>query len=53
VKRSNDATLSDKARKVFLKVFQIGEDPLLDTRDPDVPIGLKVRPSFVPPSRRF
>jgi len=26
-----------------LKVLGLGEDPLLDARDPDVPVGLKVR----------
>ena len=33
---------TDKAREAFSKVSKIGEDPLLDARDPDIPVGLKV-----------
>ncbi|KAG7447960.1 cysteine proteinase [Guyanagaster necrorhizus] len=31
----------DRAREAFLKAASIGDDPLLSSRDPDIPVGLK------------
>ncbi|KAK0210866.1 hypothetical protein DFS33DRAFT_1252154 [Desarmillaria ectypa] len=31
----------DRAREAFLKAANIGDDPLLHSRDPDIPVGLK------------
>lgn len=33
---------SDDARTHFIKSVGLGDDPLLDTKDPDLPVGLKV-----------
>lgn len=37
---------TDKARRSFLKLCNLGDDPILDSRDPDTPVGLKVGFSF-------
>lgn len=32
----------DDAREMFLKATNLGDNPILDARDPDLPVGLKV-----------
>ncbi len=42
--RTADDIVIDRAREAFLKAANIGDDPLLNSRDPDIPVGLKVKP---------
>lgn len=37
---------ADKSRRAFLKALNTGDDPILDSRDPDIPVGLKVRSRY-------
>ena len=34
--------LLDDAREMFMKAANLGDNPILDARDPDLPVGLKV-----------
>lgn len=47
----NSSTISsvhvtEKAKEAFLEALNLGDDPLLEARDPDIPVGLKVYSSI-------
>jgi hypothetical protein len=39
----NSKTFKDEARELFLKASNLGNNPIFDARDPNLPVGLKVR----------
>jgi len=38
----------DEAEQVFLKAAKLGENPSCESREPDLPVGLKVKSRTIP-----